>query len=257
MKTTKLLKIIVAALSLSISAGAEEEGYFLNMKQKTQLITLGQIEDSKGIWYDVWICPGYKSPVLESGRSFSKAGTNLKEYVQAKKYSDLAQESKDCLDWAFNECLKTYTLENTAKAWPKYFSKANERAERKLFGWWFSYPYALMQASLESGWRLSTGLVGTVSGIAGGTVFVPAYHMLDSGTKALWNGGVRGILLPASEIVWNTAVSPVLALFGEKPSPERVDGFWIDIIESPYAVKPSQADPASEFVRVVNQVKCS
>ena len=127
MKTSQLLKVIISVISLSLSAGAQEEGYFLSVKQKIQLMTLGQIEGSNGTWYDIWVCPGYKSPVLESGRSFSKAGTNLKEYVQSKKYSDLAKDSGDCFNWALKDCFKTYTFENTAKAWPKYFGKANER----------------------------------------------------------------------------------------------------------------------------------
>ena len=244
------LAAIIGMISLSAHA---EEGYFLSLKQKGQLIGLGKIEDSAGTWYDIWVCPGYVEPVKESLEGFKSAGRNLREYATSEKYSKLAEGSKDCFRWAFKDCLQEYTLQGTGKAWKKYFAKAEERTERRLFGWWMSYPFALIQSGMESAWRLSSGTIGTVSGTVSGLFIVPAYHMTNSAIKASGNGVIKGVLLPASEIVWNTAISPLLALTGEKPSPGRSDGFWVRILESESTPKTSQADPVSEGKRIIKE----
>lgn len=250
----KTLKSIIKSLSLLVclsQIGFCSEGYFLNLKQKGELITYGKIEDANGTWYDIWVCPGYQDPALNGIEAFKQAGNNLKEYFEKEKYSKITDNSKEAFDWTFKDCLRDYTLKGSAKAWPKYFGQAHERAEKKLFGWWLGYPYAFMQATLESTWRLSTGLIGTAGGTVTGGVLIPAYYMTNSTFKAAWNGGAKGVLLPVSEMAWNTAVSPVLALFGEKPSKERVDGFWISVVEPPYSLKKSQADPLNEAGRII------
>ena len=208
-------------------AGDSDPGYFLSMKQKGQLIGQGRIEDSAGIWYDVWIVPGYVQPARRTKTYVRKAGSNFAEYGKAGKYRSLARRSKRACKWAFSDCLVDFTIEGVPELWRNSFSSARERTERRVFGWWFAYPWALMEGLVGTVVVVPLGAAGTVGGTAWGAAVVPAYHMVDSAAAGTWHLAVDAILFPAVACTWNTVVAPPLAMVGQKPSPSRVDGFWV------------------------------
>jgi hypothetical protein len=208
-----------------------DKGYFLSLKQKGQLIATGQIQDKQGRRYEILIVPGYKPPIQSGGKGLKKAGKNFLEFFHAKKYRDLAKHSKDALKWSFKDCLWEFTLKGAAKAWKRDFKDATKTTKIRAFGWWLAYPWAAVRATADNAYRIPAGIIGTAGGTAGGLVFAPAYHMVDSPVKAAWNGGVTGLAVPAVEVAWNTAISPPMALLGQKPTPNRVDNFWVKEIK--------------------------
>ena len=223
----------VALFSSSAAiAAAEDPGYFLSWQQKKELLNFGRIQDSEGTWYDVWICPGYSPPARYAREHLIQAGGNFHEYIEAGKYHSLKEGSRACLTWALNDCGLGFTLNGIPRAWTRHFSVANERTRRRVFGWWLAYPWALMESTVETAFRGALGAAGTAGGLASGLAVVPAYHALDSAVAGTWNLGINTIALPAAGLAWNTAVGPPLALVGQKPSPSRVDGFWVTIVDS-------------------------
>ena len=246
-------RIPLAAAFLLLLAGwilpaqADDPGYFLSWQQKKQLTCLGRIQDSAGTWYDVWICPGYAPPARYAKEHLIRAGGNFGEYFEANKYQMLRKGSAACFDWALKECGLGFTVKGIPRAWGKHFSVAQERTERRVFGWWLAYPWALMEASVETAFRGALGAAGTAGGIGSGLAIVPAWHALDSAVAGTWNLGVNTIALPAVGLAWNTAVAPPLALVGQKPAESRVDGFWVTVVDSgqdPVARPPSAQDAA-------------
>ncbi len=239
----KVALFLLAALLLPLCVSAQEEpsdeGYFLTLKQKGQLIGRGRIQDAKDNWYDISICPGYTHPVQYGKKNMKQAGRNLKEYIQKKKYKNIRRHSGDAFDWAFKDRLHDYVWKGTGKEWKKNFSSAKTRTEKRVFGWWLSYPWAMMQSSMDNVVRIPTGLTGTALGAAWGGAVVPVAGMTDSSIKGAWNGGVEGIALPATGLAWNTVVSPPMALFGQKPAKKRVDGFWVRSVSSSKNYKPN------------------
>lgn len=217
---------------LAAGAQADDPGYFLSWQQKKHLTCLGRIQDASGTWYDVWICPGYAPPGRYAKDHFFAAGRNFREYFEANKYRMLKKGSSACFDWALQECGLGFTVKGIPRAWGKHFSVAQERTERRVFGWWLAYPWALMEASVETAFRGALGAAGTAGGLASGLAVVPAWHALDSAVAGTWNLGVNTIALPAVGIAWNTAVAPPLALVGQKPAESRVDGFWVTVVAS-------------------------
>ena len=218
--------------SLSTFTLADDPGYFLSWQQKKQLTCLGRIQDSAGTWYDVWICPGYAPPARYAKEHLIRAGGNFGEYFEANKYQMLRKGSAACFDWALKECGLGFTVKGIPRAWGKHFSVAHERTERRVFGWWLAYPWALMEASVETAFRGALGAAGTAGGIGSGLAIVPAWHALDSAVAGTWNLGVNTIALPAVGLAWNTAVAPPLALVGQKPAESRVDGFWVTVVDA-------------------------
>ena len=239
MKRFLILSLVLACFcGLAAGARADDPGYFLSWQQKKQLTCLGRIQDGAGTWYDVWICPGYAPPGRYAKDHFFAAGRNFREYFEANKYHMLKKGSSACFDWALKECGLGFTVKGIPRAWGKHFTVAHERTQRRVFGWWLAYPWAFMEASVETAFRGALGAAGTAGGIGSGLAVVPAWHALDSAVAGTWNLGVNTIALPAVGIAWNTAVAPPLALVGQKPAESRVDGFWVTVVASGQPPQP-------------------
>ncbi len=239
----KMLRIICAALGLGISlqvlaASQDEEGYFLPWSQKGNLIWQGAVEGDDGTWYDIRIVPGYTPPGRYGWKYIKTGGRNMREYVESDKYKNLREQSGEVLEWSYDDCLQDFTFKGAGKAWKKYYGKANARTDKRVFGWWLSYPWATLQGCVDNVVRIPVGLVGTAVGTGWGVAVVPAYHAVDSGVKAVWNTGARGCIVPITGWTWNTVASPPLSLVGQMPSIERVDGFWVRVVEE--GMKPGR-----------------
>lgn len=228
MKMHSLLPFILLVIYLNIpSRLAQAEGYFLSCKQKGQLVWLGRLHGTDNYWYNVRIVPGYVEPSRYGFRYLKRTGRDLGEYFGKEKYRNLTEHSSDAYEWAFKETLWKFTLKGTPRAWKKYFVKAHERQQKHVFGWWLGYPWALFQSVVDNTFRIPSGLIGTVAGITWGTAVVPGFYMTNSLFKALWHLPVQTVLVPISGYAWNTMVAPPLAVFGQQPTAERADGFWV------------------------------
>lgn len=228
-------------------AAGEDAGYFLSMKQKGQLIGTGRIQDEQGVWYDVWLVPGYVQPAQRAREHLQEGAGNFGEYFQAEKYRKIARHGGDALEWGFEDCLMDTAVRGVPRAWGRHFSAANRRMQTRVFGWWLAYPWALIESSVETVVRVPLGLGGAALGTAWGVAVVPGYYAVNSAVAGTWNAGVEGVLLPTAACVWNTAVAPPLALAGQKPSLDRADGFWVtaltpDQLQNPAAV-PAPIQP--------------
>ncbi|MBN2091593.1 hypothetical protein JW964_18410 [candidate division KSB1 bacterium] len=228
MKTQWLLLFILSGIYFIIPPNiAKAEGYFLSCRQKGQLVWLGRIHGADDYWYNVRLVPGYVEPSRYGFRYLKRTGRDLGEYFGAEKYRNLAEHAGDAYEWAFKESLWKFTIKGTPRAWKKYFIKAHERQQKHVFGWWLGYPWALFQSVVDNTFRIPSGVIGTASGITWGTAFVPGFYMTNSLLKASWHLPVQTILIPVSGYAWNTVVAPPLAIFGQKPTAERADGFWV------------------------------
>ena len=230
MKQSTLFWFLVSTICLAGCSRAregEDKGYFLSFKQKGQLIAKGQMQDSKGNWYDVWVSPGYEGSARFGWRNIKEAGTDLRRYVEKETYTDLAEDSQDCFEWAYKDCLRDFVFKGTKKSWSNHIKHANTAWEKRAFGWWVAYPSSIILGTVETAFRIPLGLVGTAAGTVSGLAIVPAFHITSPIVQATWNGIVEGTAVPAASFAWQTLVWPPLALFGQKPAPSRVDGFWV------------------------------
>lgn len=215
------------------NAKAADEGYFLSLEQKGQLIGSGRIRDANENWYDVWVVPGYNQSTEATLKYLKRTGSDFGEYFGSKKYSDLADTSWDMYCFGYDDCLYDFTIKGLPKAWGKYWSTAEDRSSKRVFGWWFAYPWALMESTVDPVVRIPLGLGGTALGTVLGTVVVPAYYAVDSAVEGTWHFTVNTVLLPTVACTWNTVIAPPMSLVGQKPAPSRVDGFWVKQIDDP------------------------
>jgi hypothetical protein len=225
-----------------IDAKTADSGYFLSMKQKGQLIGTGRIQDAQGVWYDVWIVPGYVQPARRTRTHLQRTGADFAEYVQPRKYHDLAEASGDAFEWAYDDCLTDFTVKGVPRAWGRYWSSANRRTSQRVFGWWLAYPWAFLESTVDTLVRVPVGLAGTTLGTAWGVAVVPGYHAINSAAVGTWHFTVDAVLLPTIACTWNTIIAPPLALVGQKPAPSRADGFWLEQLSAEDVLATSALD---------------
>lgn len=225
---TFLLATAGLAAILSLPARAD---YFLDASQKGELIRRGEITGHDGALYNVWIVPGYAGPWRDAGTGWRKAGQDLTRYGEGDLYRDTWRHSRDTFRFSHREIIKEFAIKGTGRSWRESLATAHGRVEKRVFGWWFAYPWALIEATGSSVLRVGVGLpTGVVVGVGGVTV-LPLAELGFPVVKAGYHGGVEGTVLPAVGMTWNSVVAPPLALLGEQPAAERADGFWMKRID--------------------------
>lgn len=211
------------------SADAPDPGYFLSCKQKWQLVSRGQMEDSHKNVYDVLIIPGYVGPARKAKEETLDAADVLGSYIRSDMYLRLADNSVDAFDWAFNDCLVDYAVQGTGNAWCEAFAHAGEVTERRAFGWWLAYPWAFARETVGTAVRVPLGLTGAALGTVWGAVAVPGYFLARPAVESSVVFSFKAVAQMAILSAWNTVVAPPAALVGQKPSPSRVDGYWVNL----------------------------
>lgn len=211
------------------SADAPDPGYFLSCRQKWQLVSRGTMEDSYKNLYDVWLIPGYVDPARKAGENAIDAADCLADYIRADTYLSLADKSVDAFDWAFNDCIVDLAIKGTGYGWRDALDHAGEVTERRAFGWWLAYPWALTRETVCTAVRVPLGLTGAALGTVCGAVAVPGYFLARPAVASTFIFSFGAVARPAVLSAWNTAVAPPAAMLGQKPSPSRVDGYWVKV----------------------------
>lgn len=211
---------------------AAADGYFLSLSQKKQILMTGEIDDAQGNTYDVHICPGYKAPTECAKEHWRLSGESFTLYGSSELYKDMREDSRALARWGVKDCLVTFTMKGVPQDWKHYFSRARKVTEKRVFGWWFAYPWATVQSVTSSSFRIPLGLVGTTLGISGAGV-VPVFKIIAPTCEGLTEATMPGTILPLCGYLWNTIITPPLSLLGQKPAPSRVDGFWVSMNENP------------------------
>ena len=225
--------IIALVLGMSLAAAAQAGDYFLDGTQKGDLILYGRMTGQDGALYDVWVVPGYVPPARNARKGWVNAGESLKAYGRAEHYRKLGKTSRQWLRFAGNDLLQEFALAGTGTAWTEALGTASQRVSRRVFGWWFAYPWAVIEASTESLFRTGIGIPGSALTAVGSFTLVPAAYFVTPAVVSVGYAAVPGTALPLVATAWNTVIAPPLALAGEQPAPERADGFWMKRIKDP------------------------
>lgn len=226
-----------AFLLALLSGSVAHADYFLNGSQKLDLITHGEINGEDGARYDIWVVPGYTGPLRNAKGGWVNAGHDFAEYGHADLYEDTFSTSKRMLRFAGKESIGKFAFKGSYEAWGDAFDAASERTHKRVFGWWFAYPWAVFEATGESVVRVALGVpTGILAGGAGSTI-VPVAELAWPAVKGTYHSTVPGTVLPLAAGGWNTVIAPPMALIGQQPNAARADGFWVTRVD------PANADP--------------
>lgn len=225
---------VLAVLAFGAATGASaDSGYFLSGAQKSELIRRGQMHDEQQRLYDVWIVPGYVVPGQTARKGWRKAGEALQDYSKPAFFPDLHRYADQTWRFGTRDTLRDYTVKGTRNAWSSDMKVAAERTRKRVFGWWLAYPWGVLEASVESLLRIGTGIPAGVLIAGSAYTVVPAVYVATPPVLALAHAAGEGTTLPLAAAGWNTVIAPPLALFGQRPAPERADGFWMKQVNDP------------------------
>lgn len=237
MRRWQQVLLVVVSMCMVPAVGAGE--YFLDGGQKKELLLYGQMTGHDGALYDIWIVPGYVPPARNARKGWKQAGEELKVYGRASHYRQLEKTSRAWMRFARKDLLRDFALKGTSTAWAEAADTASQRVDRRVFGWWFAWPWALIEASTESVIRIGIGIPGSIGTALGAYTAVPAWYFVSPAVVSAGYATVPGTALPVVAASWNTVIAPPLALAGQQPAPERADGFWMKRLK----------DPAEEDIR--------
>lgn len=231
MRRWALWACLLAGMWVGATAHAGE--YFLDGSQKKELVLYGRMTGHDGAQYDVWVVPGYVPPARKARKAWRQAGEELKDYGRASHYRHLAKTSRAWMRFARKDLLQEFALEGTGEAWSDALGTAHKRVERRVFGWWFAYPWAVIEATTESVLRTGIGIPGSAATALSSFTLVPAAYAVAPVVKSAGYAAIPGTALPLVATGWNTVIAPPLALAGQQPAPERADGFWMKRLRDP------------------------
>lgn len=229
-----MLKIasLMMLVGLGESASAAD-GYFLTGEQKSELIMRGQMHDDQQRLYDIWIVPGYVMPAEHARKGWRKAGDALDEYGKPSFYREIHRFSDATWRYGTQEVLRDFALKGTRKAWLKDMEVAAGRTRKRVFGWWLAYPWGIFEATTESVIRVVGGIPTGVAVAVSAYTVVPVVYGAVPVTLSAGHALGEGTGFPLAAAGWNTVIAPPLALLGQRPAPERADGFWMKQIDDP------------------------
>lgn len=222
---------ILSLLLLPALAVADE--YFLDNDQRLELLMQGRITGRDSAQYNVWIVPGYQPPMRNVDKGWRAARKDLADYGDPVYYDRMVDVTRTAMRFARKDVMREFALQGTSEAWRESSITAQERVRRRVFGWWFAWPWALVEASAESVVRVGAGVPGGTLIWGGSAVFVPLGFMAWPATISAAHALGQGTAYPLAAVTWNTMIAPPLALAGEQPSPERADGWWMKRLQDP------------------------
>lgn len=224
------------AIALMLAAAPETalaDEYFLDGAQKVELLMQGRITGRDGAQYDVWLVPGYAPPSRHIGKGWRAAGEDLKTYRKPEYYRKAGEIARKTMRYARRDLVAEYAFAGSSQAWREASADARRRVDRRVFGWWLAWPWALVEASAESVWRVGVGVPGGAAVWLGGAAGVPVGTLVYPAAMSAGHALGEGTALPLAAAGWNTVVAPPLALAGQQPSPERADGWWMTRLRDP------------------------
>lgn len=224
-----LRRTLLLALLISPTAYAD---YFLDGSQQLDLLAHGQMDGHDGNRYDIWIVPGYMNAVTGVQQGWTAAGEDVASYAQSSTYGNAYDHGKSVFQFGNRDVLHDFALKGSADTWRDAFAAADTRTQKQVFGWWFAYPWALIESTGISAVRLGLGIpVGLGIAVAGAPA-TSALELTFPALKSVYHATIPGTVVPVISGSWNTVVAPPLALLGQQPSRERVDGFWMKLADT-------------------------
>lgn len=228
---SKWIAGLAACTALLNVPAALAGSYFLSGEQAADLVSRGQMTGADGARYDVWVVPGYVGPGQNVADGWGKAGEDLAEYADPRLYRDAYTTAGDALRFGGKKAIGKFAFKGSYNAWSSALSRAQGRVERRVFGWWFAYPWALIEATGESTLRLAVGVPGGIAIGGVGSTLVPVAELGWPAVKSLGHGLGEGTVVPLAAASWNTVIAPPMVVLGQQPTPERADGFWLKRID--------------------------
>ena len=243
----------------------------ITASQSAELYWQGTVSDQKQNCYNIRVIPGYRYVLLSSaygwvggwanqkiatvdlGSSLLETGLSVKHlflYFQPEPYLGIADGATQSYN-STGYLLTEYMGNQLADEWDESLTKAGKSWQRGSVGRFLAYPLAIVENSLKSTLRITTGMIALGGTAVYGLALRPAYELaspcLKSSGSALLSTAESGYNLgrvgynlainqlgygsayPALMFGWNSVGSSLFSIFGSAPTLKSADGWWVEM----------------------------
>jgi len=202
-------------------------------KQCADLYWNGQMTDSKGYRWDVFIIPGVGATLADAGESYQRAGGYIRRYGTHGLTADGKKNRVgELYEFAGPTCIGDYMIGGIGRDYRHTTNDIADLANDKPFGW-FAYVGGLSMWGyvLKPTGRLITGTIGSTVTAAvatcGGACEGAGRVVVATGDVA-----IMGTVVPVTKLAWHHPAYFV-SVFNAEPKLEH-DGKWgLHIVDYP------------------------
>jgi hypothetical protein len=194
-------------------------------KQCADLYWNGQLTDSKGYRWDVFIIPGVGATLVDAGESYKRAGGYIRRFGTRGLFEDGEKNRVgELYEFAGPTCIGDYMIGGIGRDYRNTSHDIADLANDKPFGW-FAYVGGLTMWGyvLKPTGRLVTGTVGSAVvatfATCGGALEGTGRTVVASSDVA-----VMGTIVPVVKLAWHQPAFAV-SVFNAEPKLEH-DGKW-------------------------------
>jgi hypothetical protein len=213
-----------------VLSGGERPFVATSATQLGDLYLYGELTDTRGNRWNVWLLPGVVPPIEDAGEMWELSGELLEDLGEGEFWGNRVEDVGDGLEFAFEDSLGDFMVMGIAEDYGDTAEDLGELARETPFGW---IPRMAGRAVwgfvLKPLGRVGGGLLGFVGGIgyaAGAPVVQVAARPVGSVVVAV--GG--GVIAPVGVIAAHQPLY-AFAIMNREPA-ERHDGsFGLEIIE--------------------------
>lgn len=226
--------------------GEESRPFVLtSASQLGDLYWRGELTDSRGRRWNVWIIPGIATSAEVGAEAFKDAYDFATGPAEQEFWRQRGEEFNDGFKFAFKDCIGEFLLEGIAEDYIGAGENISANINETPFGW---IPRILGNALwgyvLSPVGRLALAPVGMVGGIGYGTVW-PTLQVIARPVGGVTWMGVAGIATPVVRIAVHQPIY-LFSIFNREPSADQDGQFGLEIIYWGKNGAPVQAPVAAE-----------
>jgi hypothetical protein len=238
-----ILILLLAGLSsgCAVTGAASRPLVITSGSQLADLYWRGELTDTHGNRWNVWILPGIAPTLEDAAESFDDAADFAIEPFHGEFWEDRAEEFGDGLEFAFQDVLMEFLVRGVRSDWTDATAAIAANLDQAPFGW---IPRILGNALwgylvMPLG-RLALAPVGMVGGVTY-TLAAPSLQLVARPAGGVTWTALAGVAVPTLLLGYHQPCW-LLCITNREPD-ESLDGsFGLEIIrpegESPLAAEP-------------------
>ncbi|MDF1664291.1 MAG: hypothetical protein P1V97_21165 [Planctomycetota bacterium] len=189
----------------------------------------GELTDSKGRRWNVWIIPGIATSVEVGAEAFEDAYDFAKGPAEQEFWRQRGEEFQDGIKFAFEDCIGEFLLEGIAEDYVSTGENISANVNETPFGWIprimgnVLWGYVLCPVG-----RIALAPVGMVGGLGYSTVWPTTQVVARPAGGVAWMG-LAGIATPVLRIGVHQPIY-FFSVFNREPSADQNGQFGLEVI---------------------------
>jgi hypothetical protein len=226
-----LVPLGIAAGCMTGGPHASERPFVItNASQLRDLYWRGELTDSKGNRWRIWIVPGITPPLEGGAEAFSDAWDYSTELFEGPFWKRRGKEARDGLEFAIDDVARDFLVDGIADDYRNASQRISKNIADAPFAW---IPRIVANALVgyvaKPAARTALAPVGIAGGLAYSALVPPANVVARPVGSVAW-AGFAGIAWPAFKLTWHQPAY-LLSMPNREPDVSHHGDFGMYVIE--------------------------